>query len=334
MRYRLLFITVAPVLLFGCKERTAQSQSVTLYCSVDESFARRVVASFEQQCDIDVQLITDSEAGKTTSLVQKLRLERKRPRGDVFWSSEQSQTELLAREGVLATYKSPEAADIPDRFKHPDHLWTAIALRARVVAYDPLRISPDALPKTWRDLCEPDFANRLAVANPLFGTTRGHVSAMYALWGENDLRACLESWVAHEALVVDGNSTAVRKLIAGDVEFAATDSDDVLVAQSKGHAIQMVFPNMGDGGTMMIPNTVALIANAPNPSTGRALIDFLVSAKVERMLAKSESGNYPVRQSLRREMGIKLAPASKQRIGEIVDAQESAVQLCREVLLR
>lgn len=305
-----------------------------LYCSVDEAFARKVIAAYETKFDAKVQLITDTEAGKTTSLVQKLRLERDRPRADVFWSSEQSQTELLAREGALAAYDSPSAADIPEPFRHPDNLWTGFALRARVVAYDPARTSADELPKTWRELAESRFARTLAIANPLFGTTRGHVAAMQAGWGAAQLRAFLEALIAHKALIADGNSTAVRKLISGNVKFAMTDSDDVFVAQKRGHAIAMTFPDMGDGGTMLIPNTVALIAGAPHADAGRKLIDYLLSADVERMLAESDSGNYPVRQSLRAELEITLPPASEISIGEIVDVQPAAIQLCRDVLLR
>lgn len=312
----------------------APTETATLYCSVDEGFARKVIAAYEKKTGAAVQLITDTEAGKTTSLVQKLRLERDHPRADVFWSSEQSQTELLAREEALAAYDSPSASDIPGQFRHPRHLWTGFALRARVVAYDPARTSADELPKTWRELAEPRFAKSLAMANPLFGTTRGHVAAMQAGWGAAELRAFLEALVAHKTLITDGNSTAVRKLISGDVKFAMTDSDDVFVAQRRGHPIAMAYPDMGDGGTMLIPNTVALVAGAPHADAGRKLIDYILSAEVERMLAESDSGNYPVRQSLRRELGIKLPPASKLPIGDIVDAQPAAIQHCRDVLLR
>lgn len=342
MNYSIVLTAVTLLSVIGCEKGDAGGADsrargvgvATLYCSVDEAFARKVIAAYEEEIGASVQLITDTEAGKTTSLVQKLRLERDHPRADVFWSSEQSQTELLARESVLAPYDSPSAVDIPHQFRHPKNLWTGFALRARVVAYDPARTLADELPKTWQELAEPRLARSLAMANPLFGTTRGHVAAMYADWGAADLRAFLEALVAHKTLIADGNSTAVRKLISGDVQFAMTDSDDVFVAQKRGHSIAMAYPDMGDGGTMLIPNTAALVAGAPHAEAGRKLIDYILSAKVERMLAESDSGNYPVRESLRRDLGIELPPASTQPIGEIVDAQPAAIQLCRDVLLR
>ena len=319
--------------LAGCeKPESAGSDPVVLYCSVDETFARQVLEQYQRDTGRRVQLLSDSEAGKTTGLVKRIRLERDHPRADVFWSSEQSQTVLLAREGLLAPYDSPSAADIPDHYKDEQRLWTGFALRARVVAYDPQRTSADELPGTWEELAEPKYAARLALANPLFGTTRGHVSAMYALWGAERFRTFLSHLVEGGATVADGNSTAVRKLIAGDVDLALTDSDDVLTARRRGHAVAMIFPEMGDGGTMLIPNTVALVAGSSRVEDARHLIDFILSPAVEELLARSDSGNYPARAALRERLDIPLPSASKVSADDIADAMPAAVQACQEIL--
>ena len=43
-----------------------------------------------------------------------------------------------------------------------------------------------------------------------------------------------------------------------------------------------------------MPNMVSLIANAPHPEEGRKLIDYLLSADVERLLAQSEAVQIPL----------------------------------------
>ncbi len=43
-----------------------------------------------------------------------------------------------------------------------------------------------------------------------------------------------------------------------------------------------------------MPNMVSLIANAPHPEEGRKLIDYLLSADVERQLAQSEAVQIPL----------------------------------------
>ena len=51
-------------------------------------------------------------------------------------------------------------------------------------------------------------------------------------------------------------------------------------------------------GPLVIPNMAALVKGAPNAQNARRLLDFLLSEKVERLLAESDSHNIPVRAAL------------------------------------
>src|SRR5205085_6861024 len=107
------FLSVVLVLAAGCR-RSSNEKVVTLYCSVDEPFARQIVSAFEKESGIRVRLRTDTEAGKTTGLVRLIEAERNRPQADVFWSSELFNTIKMAQDGLLAEYR-PRAEGIPDR---------------------------------------------------------------------------------------------------------------------------------------------------------------------------------------------------------------------------
>src|SRR3990172_3920079 len=115
------------------------SGQVVVYCSIDENVGRQVLDAYKARTGLEVSAVYDSEAGKTTGLVQRIVRESQagRPRADVFWSSELFNTILLARMGLLEAYESPQAADIPARFKDREHRWTALAVRARVLAFHP-----------------------------------------------------------------------------------------------------------------------------------------------------------------------------------------------------
>ncbi len=339
-RRLLLFVPVLFLLINGCDRQDEQASSapkeLVVYYSIDESFAREVLDEFEKRSGIKLLRIGDTEAGKTTGLVNKIMREAQssKPRADVFWSSEIFQTIRLARLGLLSPYDSPAAEDIPSPYKDPQHRWTAMALRGRVLAYDPQRTEAAALPQSWRQLAEPRYAVDLAIANPLFGTTRGHVAAMFSLWGAKPATAFLQGLSDEGVTVVDGNSSAVRALIAGQVQYAMTDTDDVLMAQRSGASVDMRYLDMGDGGTLFIPCTVALIKGGPHEVQARALVDYLVSGEVERMLAQSESRNIPVRQSLRQSLTISMPPSSQVGYEDVVDAMDEAVACVRKILLR
>jgi iron(III) transport system substrate-binding protein len=285
--------------------------ALVVYCSVDEGFATTGLVN---------KIISEAAAG--------------RPRADVFWSGELFNTIMLGRKGLLEPYDSPAAVDIPARFRDSQHRWTATAARARVLAFDPQQTRPEDVPARWEDLAVPEVAKHTAVANPLFGTTRGHVAAMFALWGAERGRAFLQALRDGGVRITDGNSAAVRAVAAGRAKLAATDTDDVWVAQRSGVPLDSVYPDMGDGGTLLIPCSVAIVKGSDNLEAAGKLVDFLVSAEVERLLAKSDSRNIPVRDSLLAELEMTRPPQSKVDFDAVVDAMDEAVAAAREILIR
>ncbi len=313
-----------------------QPARVVVYCSVDETYAREVLDRFESESAIEVAAIYDSEAGKTTGLVNRIIAESRagRPGADVFWSGELFGTLRLAELNLLERFDPPQAIGIPARFRDTINRWSAMAVRARVLAFDPTRTPPDQIPSRWEDLAKPEFAPHVAIANPLFGTTRGHVAAMFSLWGRGRGQRFLTGLRDGGALVLDGNSATVRAVMDGRARFAVTDSDDVWAARRAGATLDSRMLDMGDGGTLLIPCSVGMIKGGPNRDAAKTLVDFLVSVEVERMLAQSESRNVPVRETLRKELNLSWPAETKisfQKIFESVEASDAAV---REILIR
>ena len=104
---------------------------------------------------------------------------------------------------------------------------------------------------------------------------------------------------ANGVRLVDGNSV-VRDLVArGEVKVGLTDTDDVNAAIEDKQPVAMVLPDAAGLGVPVMPNMVSLIANAPHPDEGQRLIDYLLSADVERQLAQSEAFRFPCTPMLR-----------------------------------
>jgi hypothetical protein len=88
------------VLARGAFAQADGARPAVVYCSVDEGFAREVLAGYERRSGRKVTVVFDSEAGKVTGLVNRIVAEAEsgRPRGDVFWSGELFNTILTARQ--------------------------------------------------------------------------------------------------------------------------------------------------------------------------------------------------------------------------------------------
>ena len=309
-------IALALFLLAGCNSAEDRADSagaavgdVVIYCSVDMGFAEPILDDFARETGIKVHRQFDTEAGKTTGLLHKLLAERQNPRADVWWSSEIFGTMQLAAEGVLDAYQPTTADDIPRQYRDPDGRWMAFGLRGRVLAYDPKRTAAEDVPRRWCDLADPKYKGRIAMADPRFGTTRGHMATLLSLWGEPAMTHFYEGLRANGFRRSDGNSHSVLLLVRGVVDFAATDTDDVIVAQQRGDSVAMVYPDLDAPGgkrkfpgTLWIPSSVALVKGAPHGAAARKLIDYLASARIEERLYASDSRSVPVRPALRKKL--------------------------------
>lgn len=285
------WLVLLSLFFIGC----SRSPRVVLYTSVDQVYAEQISHRFEEKTGIRVELLTDTEATKTVGLTQRLVAERVRPQADVFWNNEVLNTAALAQEGVLTAYRSPEAATIPNEWIDPEGRWVGFALRARAIVYNTEKVSRDEAPKSIFELTEPRWRGKVAMANPLFGTAFTHAVALFEHLGAERTKAFFRALKDNGTLIVDGNSM-VRDLVArGDAWLGLTDTDDVFVGKAKGWKIDLVVPDQNGIGVCLIPNTVALVQGGRHAAEARKLIDFLVSAEIERLLAESEGHNTPVR---------------------------------------
>lgn len=285
----------------GACERSARD--VVVYTSVDQPFAEPVFLAFEKQSGIAVRAVYDTEETKSTGVVNRLIAEAGSSQADVFWSGDPVRPFLLVKRGLVEPYASPNAADVPDRFKAPDGTWTGSAARARVLLANRTRVSPEAMPTSVRDLADPRWKGQTAIANPLFGTTTMHVAGLFSLWGDERAIAFLQDLRANEVRVASSNGEVKRLVVGGEVAFGLTDTDDANEALQDGADVAIVYPDQNGDGTLVMPTAVVLI-RGPNRENGKRLVDYLVSADVERLMA-AEAAHMPLRPGVTTPPGVR-----------------------------
>jgi iron(III) transport system substrate-binding protein len=292
-----VFAALALLGVGGCRSpestQTA-ARAVTVYVSTDRVFSEPVLREYERRTGVTVDAVYDTEETKSTGLANRLLAEKARPQADVFWSNEPVRTLVLKSRDVLASYRSPSAEGIPAALLDPDGYWTGFSARIRVIAYNTKTVAPTDAPQSIFDLADPKWQGQVAMADPRFGSTSFHVAALYALAGDDKMDEFFRRLKANGVRIVEGNSV-VRDLVArGDVKTGLTDTDDVNVAIENGQPVGMVLPDREGLGVPVMPNMVSLIAGAPHPEEARKLIDYLLSADVERQLAQSEAVQIPL----------------------------------------
>ncbi len=295
---------VLSLVIAGCGG--APSNQVTIYTSVDRDYSEPVIALFqEKNPELSVKVVFDSELTKTTGLYQRLLQEKKNPQADVFWNNEIVRTIQLKNADALAQYKSTSAGDIPDAYKDPNGYWTGFSARARVMIINN-EIIPETVtetPASIPSLAKAKYRGKTGMAKPEFGTTVTHMAALYT-YKKDVLRYMMNRAKTNQMKLLPGNASVRDAVVRGDIAYGMTDTDDVFAALDEGKAVRMAFLDQKLSGTLLIPNTVALIKNSPNQDGGKKLVDFLLSHEVESKLAQSRARQIPLRPAVSRPDGV------------------------------
>ncbi len=312
-----LFAFASGFIIIGCdQENPARNpasdvssqlpRELVVYVSTDEAIARPILDAFSEETGIAVRARYDSENSKTTALAAMLRAERSAPRADVFWSGECFAPSQLGYEGVMTAWRCARGDQFPDAMRGEAGKWYGFAPRVRVLVYDPRAVTADRLPTSMLDLAKPAFAKMVAMADPRFGTTRGHIGA-FASEMERREGGSYGRWLKGFAnnrpkILAGGNASVVDAVMRGEALLGLTDSDDAYAAMTAGGSIAFL-PlrqfSLGEsgGGAMLIPNSVSMVADAPHPAEANEFMLYMFQPKVSRWLHESRSGNLIVLES-------------------------------------
>jgi iron(III) transport system substrate-binding protein len=301
-----IFIATVAVAFAACSAKPA---ATVIYTSVDQVFSEPVLRAYEKQAGQTVRSVFDTEETKSTGLLNRLIAESAKPQADVFWSGDPVRPFLLVKRGLVEPYVSPSAQGLPAGLRAADGSWTGFAARARVLLVNRKRVPKEQTPKSLQDLLDPKWKGQAAIANPVFGTTTMHVAALFAAWGEERAKGFLDALKANQVRIASSNGEVKRLVVSEEVAFGLTDTDDANEAVKEGAPVEVVYPDQDGVGTLVMPTVVVLLRGGPNTEGGKKLVDFLLSAESERLMAES-AAHMPLRAGV-------AAPPHVKRVSDI-----------------
>jgi iron(III) transport system substrate-binding protein len=295
---KLFLCAIVSVFLAACSsDQPKDSTIVVVYTSEDQVFSEPILRDFERETGIKVKAVFDTEETKGTGVMNRLIAEKSNPQADVYWANEPIRAEVLKQKGIAESYASPAASDIPSIFKDPQGYWTGFSARARVFI---MNKNAAQRPESILDYTQSDFKNKTVIANPLFGTTTVHVAALFTIWGEEKTKKYLADLKSNSVKMSSGNGESADLVSSGEFDFALVDSDDAISRSRQGKSVEMIYPdqNPDEIGVLLLPNAVLLVKSGPNPTNGKKLIDYLLSAETERKLAFADCAQIPLHKGI------------------------------------
>jgi len=256
-----IFIVVLSSWLFTVFDhKHTMAKEVVIYTSQDQEFAEPILNEFTKQTGIKVRAVYDSEAVKTVGLAQRLLAEASHPQCDVWWSNEALRTRQLARRGVLQH----------DSIKE-------FGFRSRRIVINTNKLSLETAPRSIIELTNAEWRGKVALAYPMFGTTSAQFIALRQKWGAENWERWCRALAANKPFLVDGNSVVVKLVGRGEAIVGLTDFDDIAAGQRE-HLPVMALPL--SEGSVLIPNSVAIVHGAPHSAEAKRLAEYLTSDAV------------------------------------------------------
>jgi iron(III) transport system substrate-binding protein len=213
--------------------------------------------------------------------------------GRLLWdvvSFNQLDIDALDREGLLASYASPETRNgFPPGAVDPRGRWAAIYVRQYVVGYNTRAVAAGEAPKTWYDLLQPRWKGKFAMDED----EAEWYGAMLDYLGRERGLEFMRALARQQPQFRRGHSLLSRLLVAGDFPLALVHAAEMEEAKRTGAPVDWVRTL---DPIVTSPSQVAVSAKAPHPNAARLLVDVLLSAEGQQLIRAR--GRVPARNDL------------------------------------
>lgn len=258
---------------------------LVIYSGRSEQLIQPVLNRFKSYHP-DLQILLKS--GKNSELANALMEEKNNPQADVFISTEIITMQALQESGILQSYASGAATQLPQHAIGPDAQWYGLTLRLRTIMYNSDLVRTDQLPDSIFDLIDPAWKGQVASANSTNGSLQAQVASMRQLLGEDATQAWLQGLVSNQVTWFGGH-TDVRKAVgAGEFVLGLVNHYYYYLQLEEGSPVGIIFPDQEEGGLGVITNLTAIgiIEGNQNQAAARALVDFLLSKEGQQLFAE------------------------------------------------
>jgi len=202
---------------------------------------------------------------------------------DVFTTSNTAHAIDLKSRDLLMPYRPEGINDLIEDFRNadPDDMYQWAMASGIAIIYNSNEVTEEEAPKTWMDLLDPKWQDRIAIGHPGF-------SGFVGVWGVK-MRE-LYGWEYFERMetqrpyigrsIIDVSTTTA----AGETLVGAASSGSSLIAASRGNPVKVIYPS---DGTVVVSSPTCILANAPNPNAAKLFSEFLTGTEFADAVANS-----------------------------------------------
>jgi len=305
------------LLLAGCGGASQGRAAITLYNGQHEQTTARLVAAFEKQTGITV----DVRSGDEATLGNQILQEGENSPADVFYTENTPVLEALRERGLLARVSPSTLAAVPSRYSSAQGDWVGVSARVSALVYNTSQLTPAELPSSILELAQPRWKGKLG-----FASSETDFQPLITAVVKLDGVSAAEKWLA--GLQANGqdypdNETVVNQVNNGQSALGPINSYYWyrLRAELGGAGMHsgVHYYAPGDAGNLVDVSGAAVLKSSSHQAAAQAFLAFLVSSTGQETIAHSHSYEYPLRPGVSPAAG--LPPLSELRPAALTPAE-------------
>lgn len=266
--------------------------------------------------------ITFIHPGGWPVCVDKLRAWGNKPDADIFLGAGAPAHEVLKKEGRVVPYKPKDWDMVPAdwqgmKVKDEAGAWTCFAPWIVTNLYNEkvlkaLKLPP---PKTWKELLNPIYRGNIVMTLPYAsGTVHEVVEILMQGFGEKEGWKINRLLAAQLARFSTGSTDTTHLTSRGEAPIGiAQPQMNAMVARKDGYPVRDLLPDK----TILVPEAVALLKNAPNEAVGKIFLDWLFTMEGQKYVL--EGGYFVARKDINftqwEKEGVVMAKHAKAALG-------------------
>jgi iron(III) transport system substrate-binding protein len=281
-------------------ETAKKEGQVVFYASMEVQVSQRLASLFEQKYPFVKVVVTriGSEIMATRLVTEA---QAKQVKADVVHQSGFDFYGALQK-GIFESYNSSQRGAFPADFKDDKGYWVIDSTTLNVFAYNTRLVAAADLPKSFRDLTEPKWKDRLLMDENESKWMAGVIN----YYGEAKAMELLRKLAGQGIQFRAGHSLIETLIVAGErpaTVVAFANGVERLKKESAPVDWIALEPIMG------LTFALSLVKNGPHPNAGKLFVDFLLSQEGQQ--AYGAADYYSARKDVQSPIMKQIPPSLK-----------------------
>lgn len=264
---------------------------VVLYTSMQEEQVLDIKRGFEEKYpDIEMKYYFNGSGNIKTKFSTEMHAGQ--PQADVLWLGNPIDYMVLKEDRLLMPYISPQGIRISRDYIDSEHYFTGARFMRLGIAYNTDFISKEQAPKTWDELTDSKWLERVVMADPANSGTMRYLTG--TLLSNPDYGEDFFNRLGANNCLLESSTFSAHMQVAKGIRPIGIGVDYIVESLARqGLPVEFIYPN---DGFVAVFSPVALLEGCRNEKNAKLLYDFILSRQGQEILV--ENGMRSVRSDI------------------------------------